>query len=208
MSDILLLARYDTLVQGRRITPFILSNAGLLSDTLSFFTVISSQRPSRDSIFFNVLKLEGKERIPSSYGRSSLSGIGPSFDPCRMGVDTILVYSYPINVVLARGFSYIFGGVPKPLPGNYLLEVLAETRMGPSLCRPPVSNKGEVFSGYYSRFAGYGEFARLHRIQERNATDNRSENRFGCKGEPAQVLVRQRRILKDGGLLSAGKPGE
>ena len=130
MSDILLLARFDTLAQGRRITPFILSNAGLLSDTISFFTVLSSQAPSRDSIFFNVLKLEGKERLPSSYGRSSISGIGPSFDPCRMGVDTFLVYSYPIRVALGRGFSYIFGGVPKPPPGNYILEVLAEDVKG------------------------------------------------------------------------------
>ncbi len=130
MSDILLLARFDTLAQGRRITPFILSNAGLLSDTISFFTVLSSQAPSIDSIFFNVLKLEGKERLPSSYARSSISGIGPSFDPCRMGVDTFLVYSCPIRVVLGRGFSYIFGGVPKAPPGNYLLEVLAKDTRG------------------------------------------------------------------------------
>jgi GWxTD domain-containing protein len=130
MSDILLLARFDLLAQGRRITPFILSNAGLLPDTLSFFTVLSSQAPSRDSVFFNMYKLEGQERLPSSYGRSSLMGIGPGFDPCHVGVDTVLVYSFPIRVLLSGGFSYIFGGVPKPSPGNYILEVVAKDANG------------------------------------------------------------------------------
>lgn len=123
LSDILLLARYDTVGQGRKITPYVLSNAGLLSDTLRFFTVLLSHKPSRDSVFFNVYRLRMRERLPSSFSRSGFSSGGATFDPCAMGIDTIPVYSSPIKVEVDRGFSYIFGGVPKPQSGNYLLEV-------------------------------------------------------------------------------------
>ncbi len=126
LSDILLLARYDTLGQGRRITPFILSNAGLLSDTLKFFTVLSSRVPSKDSIYFNVYKLQGHERIPSVFTRGAFAGVGPNYDPCHVSVDSVPVYSYPLRISLGIGFSYIFGGVPKPLSGNYILEVVVE----------------------------------------------------------------------------------
>ncbi len=128
MSDILLLASYDTVGYGRRIRPFFLSNAGLLSDTLRFFTVLSSSVSSRDSIYLKVFKLEMHERLPSGYISPGFSGGGPNLDPCRAGVDSMLVYSYPLRAALDPGSCYIFGGVPKPLPGNYVLEVVVENK--------------------------------------------------------------------------------
>ncbi|MCL5021355.1 MAG: GWxTD domain-containing protein [Bacteroidetes bacterium] len=123
LSDILLLARYDTVGQGRKITPYILSNAGLLSDTLNFFTVLLSRKASRDSVFFNVYRLETHERLLSNFGSTKFSSGGVSLDPCAMGIDTLPVFSSLMPVAVDSGFSYIFGGVPKPLSGNYLLEV-------------------------------------------------------------------------------------
>ncbi len=130
LSDILLLARYGTLGEGRKITPFILSNAGLLPDTLKFFTVLYSKGPSRDSVFFNVYQLESHERLPSGFGGSILSSRSVTFDPCRSSVDTLPVYSYPIPAEVRSGFTFIFGGVPKPHSGNYLLEVVSQDRDG------------------------------------------------------------------------------
>lgn len=129
-SDILLLARHDTLAGGRKITPFILSNAGLLQDTLKFFTVLYSETPSRDSVLFNVYQLESHERLPSGYSGSLLSSRTLSYDPCRSGIDTLPVYRYPIPVRLPGGFTFVFGGVPKPHSGNYLLEVVSVDRDG------------------------------------------------------------------------------
>lgn len=123
LSDILLLGRLDTLGKGRRITPFILKNAGLLSDTLKFFTVLLSENSSSDSVFFDVFKLESHERLPSGFGGSLFSSSALGYDPCRLGVDTFHVYSFRIPVEVGRGFTYIFGGVPEPQAGNYILKV-------------------------------------------------------------------------------------
>ncbi len=130
LSDILLLARYDTVGQGRKITPFILSNVGLLSDTLKFLTVLVSHRPSSDSVFFRVYKLNNHYRLPSGFGGAPFSFRWSNQDPCRVDVDTVLAYSYSLHVAVDSGFSYIFGGVPKPFPGNYLLEVSVQDEEG------------------------------------------------------------------------------
>lgn len=123
MSDILLLAKFDTVGRGRKITPFILSNAGLLPDTLKFFTVLLARMSSRDTVLFNVSKLESHERLPSEFGGMVFSARGANYDPCRTGIDTIPVYSYSVPVELDSGYTYVFGGVPKPAYGNYLLKV-------------------------------------------------------------------------------------
>lgn len=70
----MLLARYDSVGQGMKITPFILTNVGLLSDTLKFFTMISSKNYSRDSLFFYVYRLVSKEPgIPGFNAQMSAS---------------------------------------------------------------------------------------------------------------------------------------
>ena len=130
LSDILLLGRLDTLGEGRKITPFILKNAGLLSDTLKFFTVLLSEKSSIDSVFFDVFKLESHERLPSGFGGSLFSASALGYDPCRLGVDTFHVYSFQIPVAVGKGLTYIFGGVPKPQAGNYILRVSTHDASG------------------------------------------------------------------------------
>lgn len=120
MSDILLLARFDTVGQGRKITPFILRNAGLLSDTLKFFAVLLARTPLRDTVYFDVYGLRNRERVPSGFG-PMFSSRSASYDPCAQGIDTVRVFGYSIPVALDSGFSYVFGAVPKPPSGNYLL---------------------------------------------------------------------------------------
>ncbi len=123
MSDILLLARMDMSEQGRKITPFVLSNAGLLSDTLKFFTVFRAKKASAYTVLFTVYRLTNRERLPAVLGGMVYSSRGGNFDPCRMGVDTLQVYSHPVSAELDSGFTFVFGGVPKPVRGNYLLKV-------------------------------------------------------------------------------------
>ncbi len=130
LSDILLLGRFDTVGNGRRITPFILKNAGLLSDTLKFFTVLYSENSSSDSVFFDVFRLESHERLPSGFGGSLFSSSAVSYDPCRLGVDTCHVYSFQIPVAVQRGFTYIFGGIPRPEAGSYVLKVSTHETAG------------------------------------------------------------------------------
>ncbi len=130
LSDILLLGRFDTVGNGRRITPFILKNAGLLSDTLKFFTVLYSENSSSDSVFFDVFKLESHERLPSGFGGSYFSSSSAGYDPCRLGVDTLHVYSFQIPVAVERGYTYIFGGIPRPEAGNYILKVSTHETIG------------------------------------------------------------------------------
>ncbi len=129
LSDVMLLARYDSLGQGRRITPFILSNAGLLPDTLRFFTAVSSKKSSVDSIFFDLYRLQGRWDItPNYYMMSSLRPVAGT-DPCVENVDTILVYHHSASRSVGEGYSFLFGSVPKPPPGSYLLKVVANDEM-------------------------------------------------------------------------------
>ncbi len=132
LSDILMLARFDTLGGGRRITPFILKNAGLLSDTLKFFTVLFSEKSASDSVFFDVFKLESHERLPSGFSGSSILSGGLGYDPCLVGVDTTHVYRFLLPVAVGKGFTYILGGVPNPDAGNYVLKVSARDPSGRS----------------------------------------------------------------------------
>ncbi len=122
MSDILLLARYDAAARSRKITPFILRNAGLLSDTLRFFTVLSAKTQMLDTVFFNVYGLGSHERVPAGFG-PMFSSSSARYDPCAVGIDTVRVFGYSTPVALDSGLSYVFGAVPRPPSGNYLLTV-------------------------------------------------------------------------------------
>ncbi|MCL4509994.1 MAG: GWxTD domain-containing protein [Bacteroidetes bacterium] len=126
LSDILLLARYDTSGQSRKITPFIMSNAGLLPDTIKFFTVVSSKNPSVDSIFFYLYKLRSRDYYFPNFSVQTFSNQPSTYDPCSEKKDTVLIYSYWTTASLNRGNSFVFGVVPKPPVGNYLLKVAAK----------------------------------------------------------------------------------
>ncbi|MCL5267138.1 MAG: GWxTD domain-containing protein [Bacteroidetes bacterium] len=126
LSDILLLARHDRYDQATKITPFILTNAGLLPDTMSLFTAAVTRTASVDSIFFSLYRLRGNsERLPNAGWQLHMNRPIP-FDPCGERKDTTLVYSYWTIAKVDRGHSFIFGRVPRPPVGNYLLRVLAK----------------------------------------------------------------------------------
>lgn len=44
-------------------------------------------------------------------------------------MDTILVYRYSALRIMKEGYSFLFGSVPKPSPGSYLLKVIARDEM-------------------------------------------------------------------------------
>ncbi|MGO9482730.1 MAG: hypothetical protein ACLP05_13250, partial [Candidatus Kryptoniota bacterium] len=125
MSDILLLARYDTVGGVRKIKPFILSNAGLLPDTISFFTLVASKKLSVDSVSFLLYSLH--KRVNNLINMNLQTYINQQMinDPCSYETDTILVYEYSTAVRLSQGYTFIFGAIPKPPIGNYLLKVFA-----------------------------------------------------------------------------------
>lgn len=126
LSGVMFLARYDTSGQAKKITPFILSNVGLLSDTLRFFTVLSSKESSEDSLSFYVYKIQSREPVLPSFN-IQMSVYQPlSYNPCENDIDTILVYKYSVASKFVTGNSFVFGNVPKPPPGNYLLKVVAK----------------------------------------------------------------------------------
>ncbi|MCL5034759.1 MAG: GWxTD domain-containing protein [Bacteroidetes bacterium] len=132
LSDILLLARHDRSDQSMKITPFILANAGLLPDTMSLFTAAMTRTASTDSIFFSLYRLRGNsDRLPNADLQFRSSRQFP-FDPCGEAKDTASVYSYWITADLDHGYSYVFGRVPRPAAGNYLLRVLAKDDRGDS----------------------------------------------------------------------------
>ncbi len=132
LSDILLLARYDSVGQGKKITPFILSNVGLLSDTLKFFTVLSSKDDSDDSLFFYVYRLRNKGfNVPTFNVQMSAYQPMPG-NPCGSYSDSNLVYRNAESSFLKRGFSFVFGSLPKPPQGNFLLRVVVKNPSGDS----------------------------------------------------------------------------
>jgi GWxTD domain-containing protein len=123
MGDILLLARYDSLDAGRKITPFILSNAGLLSDTIHFFTVVSSKISCADSIFFYLFGLRNHVNYSVDMNFMAYLNQQTRYDPCSYGVDTVLIYRYSSVSQLNAGYTFIFGTIPKPPMGRYLLKI-------------------------------------------------------------------------------------
>lgn len=123
LSGIMFLARYDTSGGTRRITPFILSNAGLLPDTLRFFTVLSSKRSSDDSLSFDVYKIQSKETNMHTFNDQMNVYQPLAYNPCENDIDTILVYKHSMASGFKEGISFVFGNIPKPPPGNYLLTV-------------------------------------------------------------------------------------
>ncbi len=126
LSDILLLARQNKVDETMKITPFILSNAGLLPDTISIFTASMSPYSSADSISFSLYRLRGRsDRLPDM-GAQFRMNRPVEFDPCGERKDTTLVYSYWSSANVDKGYSFIFGSIPKPPPGNYLLKVLVK----------------------------------------------------------------------------------
>ncbi len=129
LSDILLLARYDRLDRSRKITPFIPSNAGLLSDTVKMFAAVMSRNVSEDSIFISLYRLAGRSDHLPSYPSGFYVNQPVPYDPCDEHKDTILVFSYWKTAVLDQGYSFIFGSVPKPPAGNYLLKMLVKDQM-------------------------------------------------------------------------------
>jgi GWxTD domain-containing protein len=126
LGDIMFLARYDSLGQGKKITPFILSNVGFLSDTLKFFTVISSKNYSRSSLFFYVYRLLSKEPNVPAFNVQMSAYQPMSYNPCGEDIDTILVYQHSAISSFNEGISFVFGSVPNEPPGNFLLKVLAK----------------------------------------------------------------------------------
>jgi len=125
LSDILLLARYDSLGESHKITPFILSNVGLLSDTVKFFTVLLSEKSSTDSVFFSLYKLQNPQENSAYLGPQMLTSRVWSADPCSSVRDSTLVYTSKFATALREGQAFIFGEIPKPPRGNYLLKVVA-----------------------------------------------------------------------------------
>ena len=125
MGDILFLARYDRLGGGRKITPFILSNVGLLADTISFFTVVAAKAASLDSVSFFLYTLRRDVRNTINMNLQAYVNQQMRYDPCSYGTDTILVYKYSTVAKLNEGYTFIFGAIPKPPIGDYLLKVLA-----------------------------------------------------------------------------------
>jgi len=126
LSGIMFLARYDTSGQSRKITPFILSNVGLLSDTLKFFTVLTSRKPSNDSLFFYVYKIQSREPTTPTFNVQRSAYQPLAYNPCENNIDTILVYKYSTASSFREGTSFVFGNVPKPPPGNFLLKVIVK----------------------------------------------------------------------------------
>lgn len=129
MGNILILARYDSTGNGRKITPFILSNVGLLPDTINFFTVVASKQSSLDSVFFFLYTLHrhGYNTINMNLGAYVNQQMG--YDPCSHETDTVLIYNYSALVRLNKGYAFIFGAIPKPPIGNYLLKILARPEL-------------------------------------------------------------------------------
>jgi len=132
LSDIMLLARYDSLVQGRKITPFILSNVGLLPDTLKFFTVLSSKKSSEDSLFIFAYRIINKEPNVPTFNVQMSAYQPMAYNPCGNDVDTVLVYRHSTAIDSKEGLSFVFGSLPKPPPGNFLLKVSATNNLGDS----------------------------------------------------------------------------
>ncbi len=130
LSDVLLLARFDTTGGAHRITPFILTNAGLLPDTIKFFSVVSSPRPASDSIVFSMYRLQSQRGPLPFNGLQALSTMPSAYNPCDAREDTILIYRYWVNANLPKGNSYLFGTVPKPAEGEYLLKVGVDSIAG------------------------------------------------------------------------------
>lgn len=89
-----------------------------------------SQEPLDDSAFFYVYKLQSKEpNIPTF--NVQMSAYQPlSYSPCGVDVDTILIYRCSYAKSVAKGISLLFGNVPKPPPGNYLLRVVVGKESG------------------------------------------------------------------------------
>jgi GWxTD domain-containing protein len=132
LSNVMLLARYDTVGHATKITPFILSNVGLLSDTLNFFTVLSSKESSEDSIFFYVYMLRSRYLSTPTFNSQMPVYQSMTYDPCGEDVDTILVYERSAISSFKDGISFMFGSVRKPSPGNFLLKVLVKNGSGDS----------------------------------------------------------------------------
>jgi GWxTD domain-containing protein len=126
LSSVMFLARYDTSGESTKITPFILSNVGILSDTLNFFTVLSSKAASDDSVFFHVYRLRGKEPGLPTFNAQMWTYRRTLVDPCGYDLDTILVYKQSVVQTLKEGISLVFGSVPKPPPGNFLLKIIVK----------------------------------------------------------------------------------
>jgi GWxTD domain-containing protein len=130
LSDIMLLARYDTLGGSTKITPFILSDVGLLSDTLNFFTLLTSKEPSDDSVSFSIHRLLSKEPNVPSFNIQMSMYEPAAYNPCGRDIDTILIYKQSIVSHFATKRSFVFGSIPRPPRGNYLLKILAKDPAG------------------------------------------------------------------------------
>lgn len=213
LSDILLLVRYDTVGQGRKITPFLLPNAGLLSDTLKFFTVLSSHGGSGDSVFFKIYQLESHERLPSGFSGALLSSRAVNYDPCRMGVDTIPIYSFPVPVNVNSGFTYIFGGVPKPPPGNYILRVTFDDHQGQHASSSlPFRIRGRYFPNVMedlgemvnstAYIASRGELEKITAVKTDSAVKVNLHNFWTDFGGQAKMVEYYRRVSQANRLFS------
>ncbi len=130
LSDVMFLARFDTAGQGRRITPFIPSNVGLLSDTLRFFSILSSRMSSSDSVTYSVYGLRSSKPILPAFNMQVLSNQATGLNPCSSDIDTILLYRHEVNLVTKKGISSFIGEVPKPPTGNYLLRLVVKDSSG------------------------------------------------------------------------------
>jgi len=139
LSDIMLLARMDpagtrsdSAGQGRKITPFILSNVGLLPDTLKFFTILSQKNGADDSLSIYVYRLRSREINLPTFNVQMFAYQSTPYNPCGEDMDTMLVYQHAASSAFKAGTSYIFGSVPKPASGNYLLKVVVSDNGGDS----------------------------------------------------------------------------
>ncbi len=125
MGSILLLARYDSSGAGQKITPFILPNAGLLPDTINFFTVVASKSESLDSVSFRLYNLRTRFAGTANMNFQAYVSQQMRYDPCSYGTDTVLVCNHSTASRLNAGYTFIFGAIPRPAIGNYLLKVSA-----------------------------------------------------------------------------------
>ncbi len=123
MSDVMLLARADSSERVRRITPFILSNAGLLSDSLRCFSLLSSAESGTDTVTLTLYMLKIRAVPFNTFTGMLFSSTGSTLDPCRHSVDTVLVYRRSYPVAAESGGAHVFGVLPKPPVGNYILSV-------------------------------------------------------------------------------------
>ncbi|MGC8595821.1 MAG: GWxTD domain-containing protein [Candidatus Kryptoniota bacterium] len=130
LSDILFLARTDTVNGTRRITPFVPENVGLLSDTLNFFVKTYLKSGSLDSVEFYLYELPQSTAAITRFNPYSMQIGVPFQDPCSENDSRRLIYRAEYRSKAHAGTDLIFGKIPKPPLGQYILQVKLLDNLG------------------------------------------------------------------------------